>query len=37
VRCAADERLMRFHADGSAEAMVPVRFVPLVQDGADGA
>ena len=37
VRRGGDERLMRFHADGSAEAMVPVRFVPLVRDGADGA
>jgi protein-L-isoaspartate(D-aspartate) O-methyltransferase len=31
VRRAGDERLMRFHADGTAEAMVPVRFVPLVE------
>jgi protein-L-isoaspartate(D-aspartate) O-methyltransferase len=37
VRRGADERLMRFHADGNAEAMVAVRFVPLVQDGAGGA
>jgi protein-L-isoaspartate(D-aspartate) O-methyltransferase len=36
VRRGGDERLMRFHADGSAEAMVPVRFVPLVEDGSDG-
>ena len=33
VRRAGDERLMRFHADGSSQAMVPVRFVPLVEDG----
>jgi protein-L-isoaspartate(D-aspartate) O-methyltransferase len=31
VRRAGDERLMRFHANGTAEAMVPVRFVPLVE------
>jgi protein-L-isoaspartate(D-aspartate) O-methyltransferase len=31
VRRGGDERLMRFQADGSAEAMVPVRFVPLVE------
>jgi protein-L-isoaspartate(D-aspartate) O-methyltransferase len=31
VRRGGDERLMRIHADGSAEAMVPVRFVPLVE------
>jgi protein-L-isoaspartate(D-aspartate) O-methyltransferase len=36
VRRDGDERLMRFHADGSAEAMVPVRFVPLVEDASDG-
>jgi protein-L-isoaspartate(D-aspartate) O-methyltransferase len=36
VRRGGDERLMRFHADGSAEAMVPVRFVPLVEDISDG-
>jgi protein-L-isoaspartate(D-aspartate) O-methyltransferase len=33
VRRGGDERLMRFHADGSSQAMVPVRFVPLVEDG----
>ena len=33
VRRDGDERLMRFHADGSSQAMVPVRFVPLVEDG----
>jgi protein-L-isoaspartate(D-aspartate) O-methyltransferase len=32
VRRGGDERLMRFRADGTAEAMVPVRFVPLVED-----
>jgi protein-L-isoaspartate(D-aspartate) O-methyltransferase len=31
VRRGGDERLMRFRADGTAEAMVPVRFVPLVE------
>jgi protein-L-isoaspartate(D-aspartate) O-methyltransferase len=35
VRRGGDERLMRFRADGTSEAMVPVRFVPLVED-ADG-
>jgi protein-L-isoaspartate(D-aspartate) O-methyltransferase len=35
VRRGADERLMRFHADGTSEAMVPVRFVPLVEDASD--
>jgi protein-L-isoaspartate(D-aspartate) O-methyltransferase len=35
VRRGGDERLMRFRADGSSEAMVPVRFVPLVEEGAD--
>jgi protein-L-isoaspartate(D-aspartate) O-methyltransferase len=33
VRRDGDERLMRFNADGSSQAMVPVRFVPLVEDG----
>jgi len=37
VRRGNDERLMRFHADGRSEAMVPVRFVPLVEGIADGA
>jgi protein-L-isoaspartate(D-aspartate) O-methyltransferase len=32
VRTAGDERLTRFRPDGSAEPMVPVRFVPLVED-----
>jgi protein-L-isoaspartate(D-aspartate) O-methyltransferase len=36
VRRGGDERLMRFHADGSSEAMVPVRFVPLVEGGDGG-
>jgi protein-L-isoaspartate(D-aspartate) O-methyltransferase len=36
VRREGDERLMRFHADGTSEAMVPVRFVPLVEDASDG-
>jgi protein-L-isoaspartate(D-aspartate) O-methyltransferase len=35
VRRDGDERLMRFHADGTSEAMVPVRFVPLVEDASD--
>ena len=35
VRRGGDERLMRFHADGTSEAMVPVRFVPLVEDASD--
>jgi protein-L-isoaspartate(D-aspartate) O-methyltransferase len=36
VRRGGDERLMRFHADGSSQAMVPVRFVPLVEGGDGG-
>ena len=36
VRRGDDERLMRFHADGSWEPVVPVRFVPLVEDPAGG-
>jgi protein-L-isoaspartate(D-aspartate) O-methyltransferase len=32
VRSNADERLTRFRRDGSAEPVVPVRFVPLVED-----
>jgi protein-L-isoaspartate(D-aspartate) O-methyltransferase len=36
VRRGADERLMRFRADGTSQAMVPVRFVPLVEDVSDG-
>jgi protein-L-isoaspartate(D-aspartate) O-methyltransferase len=32
VRTSAGERLTRFQADGSAEPLVPVRFVPLVED-----
>ena len=35
VRTAGGERLTRFHSDGSAEPVVPVRFVPLVE-GAGG-
>jgi protein-L-isoaspartate(D-aspartate) O-methyltransferase len=37
VRRGDDERLMRFRAGGESEAMVPVRFVPLVEDAPDGA
>jgi protein-L-isoaspartate(D-aspartate) O-methyltransferase len=37
IRRGEDERLMRFHADGRSEAMVPVRFVPLVEGVARGA
>jgi protein-L-isoaspartate(D-aspartate) O-methyltransferase len=37
VRRGEDERLMRFHADGRSQTMVPVRFVPLVEGVADGA
>jgi protein-L-isoaspartate(D-aspartate) O-methyltransferase len=37
LRRGDDERLMRFHSDGTAEAMVPVRFVPLVEGDGDGA
>jgi protein-L-isoaspartate(D-aspartate) O-methyltransferase len=33
VRREGEERLMRFLSDGSSQAMVPVRFVPLVEDG----
>jgi protein-L-isoaspartate(D-aspartate) O-methyltransferase len=36
VRRGDDERLMRFRADGGSQAMVPVRFVPLVEGVADG-
>jgi|SRR5436190_459920 len=32
VRTAGGERLTRFHAGGGTEPMVPVRFVPLVED-----
>jgi protein-L-isoaspartate(D-aspartate) O-methyltransferase len=32
VRRGGGERLTRFRADGSAEPVVPVRFVPLVED-----
>jgi protein-L-isoaspartate(D-aspartate) O-methyltransferase len=32
VRTAGGERLTRFHPDGRAEPVVPVRFVPLVED-----
>ncbi len=35
VRTEAGERLTRFHRDGGAEPVVPVRFVPLIED-ADG-
>jgi protein-L-isoaspartate(D-aspartate) O-methyltransferase len=35
VRRGGDERLMRFRADGSSQAMVPVRFVPLVEGASD--
>jgi protein-L-isoaspartate(D-aspartate) O-methyltransferase len=36
VRTDAGERLTRFRRDGSAEPVVPVRFVPLIEDPADG-
>lgn len=36
VRTGAGERLTRFRRDGSAEPVVPVRFVPLIEDPADG-
>jgi protein-L-isoaspartate(D-aspartate) O-methyltransferase len=36
VRTDAGERLTRFSRDGSAEPVVPVRFVPLIEDPADG-
>src|SRR5919198_2502186 len=32
VRTAGGERLTRFHPSGAAEPVVPVRFVPLVED-----
>jgi protein-L-isoaspartate(D-aspartate) O-methyltransferase len=35
IRRAGDERLTRFRRDGSAQPVVPVRFVPLVE-GDDG-
>jgi hypothetical protein len=32
VRGSTDERLTRYRRDGSAQPVVPVRFVPLVED-----
>jgi protein-L-isoaspartate(D-aspartate) O-methyltransferase len=32
VRSSTDERLTRYRRDGSAQPVVPVRFVPLVED-----
>ncbi|HET8673777.1 MAG TPA: protein-L-isoaspartate(D-aspartate) O-methyltransferase [Thermoleophilaceae bacterium] len=37
VHTDAGERLTRFRRDGSAEPVVPVRFVPLIEDPGDGA